>query len=477
MTTPLGILYTFSVFGLAIYGALGFLTFALYLKYRRPDYPVADIPDAQLPMVTVQLPTYNESLVVERLIRAAVKLDYPSEKLQIQVLDDSTDETTDKARELVASLQQQGFDVQLLHRGDREGYKAGALGLGLRQAQGEYIAIFDADFEPEPDFLRRTIPHFIVNDSLGMVQTRWGHSNAMASALTGMQAIALDKHFVMEQLVRHGARFYPKFNGSAGIWRRTCMEDAGGWQADTVCEDLCLSTRAILRGWQFRFLPDVVAPAELPTGILAYKNQQARWAEGSSQCLRKYGRQIAADGQQTVLARLYALLSMSAYATHALFLILLLIQIPLLLTDFQYPPWFIIATLAGLGQPILFVAAQQVLYDDWLARLRYLPALLLVAIGMAPSNTRAVIRGAIGHQHTFVRTPKGIGNRYQLPLDGLFAVELALAVYAAVGIVVAVWTGKYGPLPLLASSLLGFGFVALASWQDSRQSTLIPKII
>lgn len=470
MSIVLGILYTFSIFGLAIYGALGFLTLAFYLRHRRENWPASCPADTELPFVTVQLPLYNESMVVERLIASAARLDYPADRLQIQVLDDSTDETTSKAKVVVNSLRAHGVQIDLVHRSNRLGYKAGALGAGLAQAAGEFIAIFDADFEPEPDFLRRTIPYFLDDRELGMVQTRWGHSNANSSALTGMQAIALDKHFVMEQLVRHRAHFYPKFNGSAGVWRRTCMVDAGGWQDDTVCEDLCLSTRAVLRGWRFQFLPDVVAPAELPIGILAYKNQQARWAEGSSQCLRKYGRQIATDRRQTPLARLYALLSMSAYATHALFLLLLLIQIPLLLANFQYPSWFIIATIAGLGQPILFIAAQQALYRDWLVRLRHFPTMLLVAIGMAPSNTRAIFRGAFGHRHTFVRTPKGDGQLYGLPLDGLFAVELALAAYAVVGLGMALSVKNYGPAPLLASCVFGFSFVAASGWRDAHHS-------
>lgn len=474
MNSVLGIVYTFSVFGLALYGALGFLTLALYLRHRHEN-PVPLLPDdAHWPAVTVQLPIYNEQVVVERLIRAVAALDYPRDRLEIQVLDDSTDETTAVAAAVVDELRANGIVIMLIHRPSRHGYKAGALAGGLALAGGEFVAIFDADFEPQPDFLRRTIPFFLSDETLGMVQTRWGHSNAEVSTLTGMQAIALDKHFVMEQLVRHRARFYPKFNGSAGVWRRSCMEDAGGWQADTVCEDLCLSTRAVLRGWQFRFLPDVVAPAELPAGILAYKNQQARWAEGSSQCLRKYGRRIATDHRQTPLARLYALLSMSAYATHALFLILLLIQIPLLRANFQYPPWFILATIAGLGQPILFVAAQQVLYRDWAVRLRHVPTLLFVAIGMAPSNTRAVLRGAFGRHHTFVRTPKGAGNHYRLPLDGLLAVELALALYAATGLGLALGSGNYGPAPLLASCVLGFGLVAVLSWRDARVRAISP---
>lgn len=469
MSTAIGYVYSLSVLGLAVYGALGFLTLALYLRHRREIVALPEVDDRSLPPVTVQLPVYNESIVVERLILAATRLDYPADRLQIQVLDDSTDDTTDVAERLVAALRADGINISLVHRPDRSGFKAGALAGGLEQASGEYIAIFDADFAPEPDFLRRTIPSFLANESLGVVQTRWGHANGKASALTAMQAIALDKHFVMEQFVRHRARFYPKFNGSAGIWRRRCLEDAGGWQADTVCEDLCLSTRAVLRGWEFLFLPNVVAPAELPDGILAYKNQQARWAEGSTQCLRKYGVQIATDSQQTITARLYALLSMSAYATHALFLLLLLVQIPLLRSNFEYPSWFVLVSLAGLGQPILFIAAQRALYRDWITRLRHLPTLLLVAIGMAPSNTRAILRGMFGRHHTFTRTPKGGDRRYALPLDGLFPIELALALYSAIGLGLALMSGNYSPTLLLASSTLGFGYVALSGLRDARR--------
>ncbi|MEZ4516347.1 MAG: glycosyltransferase family 2 protein [Chloroflexota bacterium] len=311
---------------------------------------------------------------------------------------------------------------------------------------------------------------------LGVVQTRWGHSNADTSALTNMQAIALDKHFAMEQFVRYRARFYPKFNGSAGVWRRECMTDAGGWQDDTVCEDLCLSTRAVLKGWEFQFLPDVVAPAELPSGILAFKNQQARWAEGRvtmfAQVWPADCHRPQADASGTLICPFSPCRLMPPMPFS---LLLVLVQIPLLLAGYQYPRWLIIATIAGLGQPILFILAQQTLYKDWLLRLRHLPTLMMVAIGMAPSNTRAVLRGIFGRDHTFIRTPKGEGNRYSLPLDGLFAIELALALYAAIALTIAVSLGKYGSLPLLASCVFGFGYVAALSWRDARHSNKNPS--
>ncbi len=471
MTELLVAIYLLSVAGLALYGAMGYFTFWVYLRHRHDLFPALPLADDLLPKVTVQLPIFNEKAVVERLILAAAVLDYPSDRLQIQVLDDSTDATTQIAAELVERLAADGVDITLYHRDDRSGFKAGALQAGLGEAMGDYIVIFDADFEPTPSFLRSTIPHFIDNPRLGMVQTRWGHTNRADSMLTAAQAIALDKHFAMEQVVRHRARYYPKFNGSGGVWRRTCLEDAGGWESDTVCEDLCLSTRAILRGWEFRFLRDVVAPAELPGTILAFKNQQARWAEGSSQCLRKYGRDIWSDSRNTRVARLYSLFSMSAYTTHFLMLIVLLVQVPLLLLDYQYPPWLIAATIAGLGQPILFVAAQQVLHRDWISRLRTLPFLLFIAIGMAPSNARAILRGLFGREHTFIRTPKGRSSAYRLKVDHLLLIELGLAAYAALGLWLAISRSAYLSMLVMATCMAGFLYIASLGVLESTRST------
>jgi cellulose synthase/poly-beta-1,6-N-acetylglucosamine synthase-like glycosyltransferase len=449
---------------------LGFVTFFLFWRYKTVQDMAPSIDEASLPDVTVQLPIYNERLVVERLIDSAVALHYPKDRLQIQVIDDSDDETMEVARVRVAQYQAEGIAIQHIHRSNRDGYKAGALSAALDVASGEYIAIFDADFQPQPDFLMDTIPHFVNNRQLGMVQARWGHLNASESALTAAQSIALDKHFVMEQNVRHRANMFPKFNGSAGIWRRACVQDAGGWRSDTVCEDLCLSTRAILKGWQFRYLGDVVAPAELPGGIRAYKNQQARWAKGSIQCLQKYGHDIIRDTHTTIPGRLYALLSMSAYGTHILLLLLLFLQLPMLLLEVSLPPFMVLFTLIGIGQPLLFIAAQKETYPDWGRRILHFPTLLLVAIGMAPSNSKAMLETFLRNKHhPFTRTPKGYSLQadisqlfrpYSLPNDGSLWFELFLAVYAAGGLMLAAVRGQSGPVILLLTSLLGFGYVA-----------------
>lgn len=488
-------IYLASAAILALYGLLGFITLWLYWRTGRDGVPLSLVgrgargegwlPD--LPHVTVQLPIYNERYVAGRLIEAAASLDYPRDRLQIQVLDDSTDDTTAIVTGLIQHYRRKGINIQLLHRANRQGYKAGALAAGLPQASGDYLAIFDADFQPPPDFLQQTIPHFLNDKRLGLVQARWGHLNAAESPLTAAQAIALDKHFMMEQLVRDRASLFLRFNGSAGVWRRTCLEEAGGWRADTVCEDLCLSSRAVLKGWHFRFLEDVVAPAELPTTITAYKSQQARWAKGSIQCLFKYGRPFLGAADLPILARLYALLSMSAYASHLVLLLLLISEVVLVYLGYAFPSWLLLFGLVGLGQPVLFVLGQQVLYPDWPKRLRYFPALLLVGIGLAASNGRAIMQIFTGRHHPFLRTPKQ-GNPksqipipnlqspnplipalssgqskippYRLPFDGTIFLELLFALYSAAGLVLCLLRGNFGPVLFLAACLLGFGYVA-----------------
>ena len=452
---------------MSLFGLLGLFTLTLYWRHRHDNAP-CPAPPPEPPSVTIQLPIFNEKYVVERLIKAAVAQQYPLEKLHIQVIDDSTDDTTAIAAALVTHYKKEGVHIDLVHRDNRIGYKAGALGAALPQAEGEFIAIFDADFEPKPDFLQQTIPYFVNEPELGMIQARWGHLNADDSALTAVQAIALDKHFAMEQTVRHRANMYPKFNGAGGIWRRSCMEDAGGWQADTVCEDLDLSTRAILKGWQFRFLNDVTAPAELPTSITAYKSQQARWAKGSTQCLNKFGWDILRDHKHTLSARLYALVTMSAYTTHLLLLMLLFLQIPLIYLDYSFPTLLFAFSLIAIGQPLLFVLGQQVLYPDWVKRLRHFPTLLIVAIGLAPSNSRAILQALAGGQHVFVRTPKTgdglVGKRpYRLPFDWIVVAEVLLAVYSLAGLLLAVSQGNWGPVFFLGMCTFGFGYVAFLS--------------
>ncbi len=472
MITFLVVLYLLALAILSLYGLVGLLTLWLYWRHRHDEQPQPPVP-LELPAVTIQLPIFNERYVVEGLIDTAVTLDYPRDKLQIQIIDDSTDDTTEIAAARIAHYRQQGVNISLLHRDNQQGYKAGALENALPQASGEFIAIFDADFQPQPDFLRQTIPHFLAEPELGMIQARWGHLNDGDSALTAAQAIALDKHFAMEQNVRYWANLFPKFNGAGGIWRQDCMIDAGGWEDDTVCEDLCLSTRAILRGWEFRFLNDVVAPAELPASISAYKNQQARWAKGSSQCLVKFGRPILADRQHTLVSRLYALFSMSAYSTHLLLIALLLLQLPLIMADYQLPGWLLLFSLAGIGQPLLFIASQAVLYPDWQRRLRHLPTLLLIAIGLAPTNTRAILQAFFGREHVFIRTPKQGGNgrispSYRLRFDWIVAAELFFMAYAALSILLALRQGNLGTLFFLAICVVGFGYVAFLTLREQK---------
>lgn len=462
------LVYWLSMAALSVYGVMGLYTLWQYRRHRRHPFPCPPLPDDP-PAVTIQLPLYNEPFVVKSLIHAAVKQQYPSHCLQIQVIDDSTDATTSKAALLIENYQNKGVNICLVHRDTRTGYKAGALANAQTTATGEFIAIFDADFQPEPDFLRHTIPHFLADNRLGVLQTRWGHLNHNESVLTAVQAIALDKHFIIEQTVRHRANLFPKFNGAGGVWRRACLEDAGGWQTDTVCEDLCLSTRALLKGWQFHFLPNVISPAELPATISAYKIQQARWAKGSCQCLWKYGYAILSAPEQSLAARLYALLTMSAYLTHFLVIGLLLLQIPLIVLEYRPPAWAWLFTLPGLGQPLLFIVSQQVLHRNWVWRLRHLPTLLLVAIGLAPAVTRAILQVAYGRHHPFIRTPKR-GNApaaiNDAAFDWLLLVELFLALYAFIAAGMALYYHNTGPFLFLMMCTLGLGYVAGLSLRD-----------
>lgn len=463
-------LYFLAIAGLSLYGFLGLLTLLLYWRHRDAGHPVPAPRVEQFPRVTVQLPVYNEGNVIGRLIDSAVALRYPRGQLEIQVIDDSDDETTQMAAALVEEHRSRGVDITLLHRSRRRGFKAGALASALDRATGEYLAIFDADFRPGPDFLCETIPHFLDSPDLGVVQTRWGHLNATHSPLTMVQSLALDKHFAVEQVVRFQANLFPKFNGTAGIWRRACLEDVGGWQSDTVCEDLCLSTRAVLGGWRFLFLPDVVAPAELPVSIKAFKNQQARWARGSTQCLGKFGRDVLRATNQSLLGRIYAVLTMGSYATSILLILLLLLQLPLLFLGVDLPQHSMALGLAGVGQPLLFLLGQQVLYEDWRRRVRHLPLLLLIAIGLSATISRAVIQALVGRWSTFVRTPKqgdgAPGFSYGLPFDRIVLVEIFLSLYAAAGFGLALWQGNGGRLLFLMSCSLGFGYVAILSLLD-----------
>jgi len=425
-----------------------------------------------LPVVTVQLPLYNERYVVRRLIDAVAALEYPRDRLEIQVLDDSTDETTAIAQARAAFWRERGVDIRVLHRSDRSGFKAGALAWGLQQARGELIAVFDADFCPRPDFLLRVVPPFLADPHLGMVQTRWSHLNADDSPVTQAEAIALDGHFVVEQTARSRAGLLMHFNGSGGIWRRACIEESGGWQSDTVCEDLDLSYRAQLAGWRCRFLPEVDCPAELPPQMLAFKQQQARWARGSVQCLRKLARPLLVSRRVGPLQKLLGLLHLSGYLIHPLLVLLLLLTPVTLLVP---SPLGDVSRLLGplcLGPVLVYGTGQWALYRDWKRRLLAFPALVLLGTGIAWGNTLAIFQGLTRWGGTFARTPKFCldgrernwrRRQYRLTRDRSIGGEIVLALYALATAAFAWSLGRTGVVPFMLLYALSFGAVAGSS--------------
>ena len=487
----LQVLYLVGAMGLAIYGLQALILTLLKLREERLhrkatartiEGPVGDLHNEGFdwPAVTVQLPVYNEVHVVGRLIDACANLDYPSDRLQIQVLDDSTDGTTSIAENRAALWRRRGADVQVLHRNERHGYKAGALREGLSKATGDFIAVFDADFAPQPDFLRRTLPTFLEESAkeIGFVQTRWTHLNGEFSALTMAQALALDGHFVVEQAARHSVGLPFGFNGSAGVWRRACIEDqaVGGWQDDTLCEDLDLSYRAQLAGWRGVYLDEVEAPAELPPQLLAFKRQQFRWAKGSVATLRKLAASVWNGGWPS-LKRTAAYVHLGGYLIHPLLLLLLLVS-PLLMLSGGQPYWpLAYLSMVSVGPPALYALAQRRLHRrDWLRRWAHLPLLMLLGMGLSLSNSVAAWQAIFGKGGTFLRTPKFCvegrsdswhRSGYALELEPLVAGELFLAVYAGIGCYVAAIHGQLWNLPFLAFYACGYALVAAIGLYES----------
>lgn len=443
--------------------ALG--AFILILSYwRHRNDAVETPPVTEWPTVAVQLPLYNEQFVVRRLIDAVARLDYPHDKLTIQVLDDSTDETVDIVAAKVARLQQTGLNIHHVRREDRSGFKAGALAYGLTLLDSEYVAVLDADFVPPTDFLRKTIPHMVANSRVGMVQGRWGHLNDRSSLLTRGQAMALDGHFVVEQTGRNRAGWLINFNGSGGIWRTAAIHDAGGWTDETLTEDLDLSYRAQLKGWQFVYLPDVVVPGELPPDLAGYKQQQARWAKGGTQCMVMLLKRLWRAPNLRLSQRLMATAHLCQYMNAPLMIILLLLTPPLLVLTRMDVPLGPLG-LAGLGPPLLYALSQRALYPDWKRRFLHFPALMGIGTGLAWNNCRAVVSGLFTKRGEFKRTPKyafnvGLSSSYRLHADKSILIEAGLALYALFGALLAV---RYNPtlIPYLLIYAYAFGMVAL----------------
>jgi cellulose synthase/poly-beta-1,6-N-acetylglucosamine synthase-like glycosyltransferase len=466
-----GILYLVVASLLALYGLNALVLGVLYVRHRDQESPVP-CPEGA-PLVTVQLPIYNEAHVVQRLIDAAAALDYPSNRLDIQVLDDSTDETTSLARARVAFHRAQGVNISLLHRRKRTGFKAGALALGMRSARGEFIALFDADFLPPRDFLRRTIPHFQNRPRLGLVQARWGHLNAGYSLLTRAQALVLDSHFGVEQTARNQSGLFMNFNGSAGVWRRTCIDDAGGWRGESICEDIDLSYRAQLAGWEFLYLPGIEVPAELPPQVHAFKCQQFRWAKGATECLLRLSPRLLSL-PLPLAQRLEGLLHLSGYLIHPLMLSILLLSLPLLWGEVYLGPSVSYLGLAGLGPLLLFTLGQQALYPDWPRRMLTLPLVVVVWTGIAVNNTWAVAEALLRRRGTFERTPKfhvessgdrWATSRYALPRDRTTWIELGVALYALTAMGVAWIRGAWGSIPFMFLYFASFAYMGgLGLW-------------
>ena len=493
MAEVLLVFYCAAALLLALYGANCYVMLILFARRRRARVEEErallerfsrEVPEEDLPVVTTQLPIWNERFVVERLLRAVCAFDYPADKHEIQVLDDSTDETTPLVARLVAQLRAEGHDVQHVHRADRAGFKAGALAEGLKTARGEYVAIFDADFVPPADFLRQTIPFLVLDPRAAFVQSRWGHRNREFSLLTMSQSIGIDGHFVVEQSSRAWNGLFLNFNGTAGVWRKAAIEDAGGWQPDTLTEDLDLSYRAQLAGWKARFLFDVVSPAEIPTDINAFKSQQRRWAKGSIQTAKKLLPTILRRADVGLFKKFQAVLHLTHYLVHPLILLMTLLVLPLLLWGAElFTGWIMIPLFVTMGAALfapstLYAFAHAVAYGRVWTVFRYLPALMALGVGLAVNNTRGVLEALCGKSSGFVRTPKlgdaaehhsaparsGLARTgYRPPVSRLFVLELLMGAWGFAAFVSYLSLTKFLVGPIILIHAIGFTYVGLLS--------------
>ena len=440
--------------------------------------------ERELPKVCVQLPIFNEAYVAERLVDKICKLDYPQDQLEIQVLDDSTDETQRLLKAKVSEKKQKGFQIEYLHRADRAGFKAGALAEGLKKTTAELIAIFDADFMPESSFLREMVPAF-QEAEVGMVQSRWEHLNEGYSWLTKLQAFGLDAHFSVEQGGRNAGGHFINFNGTAGVWRKSCIEDAGGWQSDTLTEDLDLSYRAQLKGWKFKFLENVGAPAELPAAMNALKTQQFRWNKGAAECVRKNLGKVLRAEKLSFSTKLNAIFHLMNSAVFICIILLAVLSIPMLMIKHYFVEYHLLFTFAGvfiLSLPILawfyWTAWRRAYQNKWRALGQFLwrfPFFLSVSMGLALHNAWAVTEGYLGIKTPFLRTPKfalssgsegkWFKNRYLKKQIGLLPfIELIMVFYFAFGIGLGIYYRDFGLLPFHFMLLIGFGYVSLLSF-------------
>ncbi|BDU73244.1 glycosyltransferase [Mesoterricola silvestris] len=470
---------------LSIYGAHRLWMLLLYFRHKsHPPQPKGG-RDFE-PMVTVQLAVFNEINVVERLMDHVVKMDWPKEKLEIQMLDDSTDDTVRVAQAVCEKYRNLGWDISYIHRTDRTGYKAGALDNGLKTAKGEFVAMFDADFLPTVDFLRQGVPHF-ADDNIAFVQGCWDHLNRDFSLLTQVQAILLDGHFVFEHTARHRSRAFFNFSGTAGMWRVSAIADAGGWEHDTITEDADLSYRAQLKGWRGVYLKDMVVPAELPVEVNAFKSQQHRWAKGNAQVIRKLMKTILFS-KESLHTKAECWFHLTANCNYMLMVILAVIMVPSMYFRAGTPPLTLLLTdgpfflLNAVSVGLYFGLSQREVYNNknWTSRLKYVPGLMSLGIGLCLNQSKAVLEGFFTDDIEFKRTPKlGVDEKgngattsnakaYKVPKSLITFLELAFAFYYFGAVVVAVYIRKWASVPFLWLFFSGFAYISFMSLADVK---------
>ena len=468
---------------LASYGLHRYVLVYLYYRNRKNHTSEPATRFEDLPRVTVQLPMFNEQFVAERLIESVCKLKYPREKLDIQVLDDSTDETVEVVRNLVERYAALGHPITYHHRANRGGFKAGALAEGMKTSKGEFIAIFDADFTPPEEFLLKVIHHF-TDPKIGMVQTRWTHINRNYSFLTEVEAILLDGHFVLEHSGRARSGVFFNFNGTAGMWRRRAIEEAGGWQHDTLTEDTDLSYRAQLKGWKFIYLQEVECPAELPVEMTAFKTQQARWAKGLIQTAKKILPRVM-KSDAPLHAKIEAWYHLTANLSYPLMVVLSVLLLPAMIIRF-YQGWFqmlyidlplFMASTFSISSFYL-VSQRELFPKTWPRALLYLPFLMALGIGLTITNTKAVLEALIGQQSPFARTPKygvetkkqkvGAKSKYRRRLGWIPWAELLIGAYFALTVYYALDNENYITVPFLLLFVMGYWYTGLMSLLQGR---------
>jgi cellulose synthase/poly-beta-1,6-N-acetylglucosamine synthase-like glycosyltransferase len=507
MKTPFQGLYTWNLFDallltpyfcvmfvLAVYGLHRYQLMWLYYRHRkkaqRADYPEARF--AALPFVTVQLPIFNEQFVIDRLIDAVCRMDYPRDRFEVQLLDDSTDETIEVAAGIVARYAA-GFPgmppqpIVYIHRDNREGYKAGALDAGLKVARGEFIAIFDADFVPPPEWLMKTIHHFGSpegsEDKIGMVQTRWTHLNRDYSVLTEVEAMLLDGHFVMEHGGRARGNVFFNFNGTAGMWRRTTIDDAGGWQHDTLTEDTDLSYRAQLRGWKFKYIQDIECPSELPIEMTAFKTQQARWAKGLIQTSIKILPRVMRS-KEPWHVKLESVYHLTANLSYPFMVVLCAMLLPVMIVRFSQGwyqmlfvdlPLFVSSTVSITC--FYMLSQREVDRKNWLGSIAYLPLLMALGIGLTVTNSKAVMEAIFGIRSAFARTPKyrvekkgekSQARKYRKRLGWIPWIEVSIGLWFCYTIAYAIGAHNYFTVPFLGLFAFGYLYTGLLSLLQGR---------